>query len=64
MGSFNHSVKKAFGMLLATVTAFSIFFQPFKGPAGTDRPGIVLCSEGEGEKEEQLPLHPTIPFTH
>lgn len=51
-------------MLLATVTAFSIFFQPFKDPAGTDRPGIVLCGEGEGEKEEQLPLHPTIPFTH
>ncbi len=62
MGSFNHSVKKAFGMLLATVTAFSIFFQPFKGPAGTDRPEIVLC--GEGEKGEPLPLEPDFPYVH
>ena len=49
-------------MLLATVTAFSIFFQPFKGPAGTDRPEIVLC--GEGEKGEPLPLEPDFPYVH
>ena len=62
MSSFNQSLKKAIGMFLAAATVLSICFQPFKGPAGANRPGIVLFSSDE--QEETLPLEPDFPKRH